>query len=53
MMKNETAKTTYYHGTIQNCYKNDSKDQARRNCGAGGGRGQIFANLYFLWIEKK
>ena len=26
MIKNETARTTYDHGTIQQCYENDSKE---------------------------
>ena len=26
MIRNEKAKTIYYHGTTQQCYENDSKD---------------------------
>ena len=26
MIKNETVKTNYHHGAIQQCYENDSKE---------------------------
>ena len=29
MIKNETAKTTYRHGSIQQCYENDSTEILR------------------------